>query len=417
MMDGIYQSWQNGVMWACLGMLGVMAVGIILYGFGLAWGGVRRWWSLPFIERVVAAVFVVGFAYYGSTKHGAPSVRWDDGLADNGTLITNDTVSVRWTYSGIPSASSVFIDYREAGTTNDWLNLAETLASAQEWTGTLANATNYDYWVYSTYVPPVPVHTNGVWVGQAYETKARVGAKSFLILNGLVQEHGRTIATPAAKRRDAVPTARDYIQDGLVAIWDCVENRGWGDGDISETGWTELVSGNVTQTAGRGTFSATAFKMSAANKLELVSNNFRTLTARTVEVVFSDSYGSAGNRVYVEDNNANAGFSLQSNTSNCRLTCNLGNAHQNEVPYSEIARAAPFFCHWALSQSNTSTLYVNGGERRRANKSFTPFTSIGLGLRTNIQADYCCVRVYSRALTAEEIAYNYNIDKRRFNLP
>ena len=51
MMDGIYQSWQNGVMWACLGMLGVMAVGIILYGFGLAWGKVREWWSLPLLER------------------------------------------------------------------------------------------------------------------------------------------------------------------------------------------------------------------------------------------------------------------------------------------------------------------------------------------------------------------------------
>lgn len=202
MMDGIYQSWQNGVMWACLGMLGVMAVGIILYGFGQAWGKVREWWSLPLIERVLAGVFVVGFAYYGSTKHGAPSVRWDDGLRDNGTLITNDTVAVRWTYSGIPGASSVFIDYREAGTTNDWLNLAETLASAQEWTGTLANATNYDYWVYSTYVPPVPVHTNGVWVGQTYETKARVGAKSFLILNGKIQEHGRTIAPPSAKRKE-----------------------------------------------------------------------------------------------------------------------------------------------------------------------------------------------------------------------
>lgn len=375
---------------------------------------IRRFCGMDNLSKVVCGVCIVGAVLYGGSK--GVNVRWDDGLRDNGTLITNDTVAVRWTYSGIPGASSVFIDYREAGTTNNWLNLAETLANAQEWTGTLANATNYDYWVYSTYVPPVPVHTNGVWVGQAYETKAKVGAAAFLILNGKVVADGRTIAPPKWAEPD-VSTASDYVQDGLVAIWDCVENRGWGDGDISETGWTELVSGNVTQTAGRGTFSATAFKMSAANKLELVSNNFRTLTARTVEVVFSDSYGSAGNRVYVEDNNANVGFSLQSNTSNCRLTCNLGNTHQNEVPYSEIARAAPLFCHWALSQSNTSTLYVNGGERRRANKSFTPFTSIGLGLRTNIQADYCCVRVYSRALTAEEIAHNYNIDKRRFNLP
>ena len=147
---------------------------------------------------LVAAAFVVGAVFYGGSK----SIRWDDGLRDNGTVITNDTVAVAWTYSGIPSASSVFIDYRLAGSTNEWENLGETVASALEWTGTLANATNYDYWIYSTYVPPVPVHTNGVWVGQAYETKARVGSKGFLILNGKVIENGRTIAPPAAKRKD-----------------------------------------------------------------------------------------------------------------------------------------------------------------------------------------------------------------------
>ena len=155
---------------------------------------IRRFCGMDNFSKVVCGVCIVGAVLYGGSK--GVNVRWDDGLRDNGTLITNDTVAVRWTYSGIPGASSVFIDYREAGTTNDWLNLAETLASAQEWTGTLANATNYDYWVYSTYVPPVPVHTNGVWVGQAYETKAKVGAAAFLILNGKVVADGRTIAPP-----------------------------------------------------------------------------------------------------------------------------------------------------------------------------------------------------------------------------
>ena len=155
---------------------------------------IRRFCGMDNFSKVVCGVCIVGAVLYGGSK--GVNVRWDDGLRDNGTLITNDTVAVRWTYSGIPGASSVFIDYREAGTTNDWLNLAETLASAQEWTGTLANAMNYDYWVYSTYVPPVPVHTNGVWVGQAYETKAKVGAAAFLILNGKVVADGRTIAPP-----------------------------------------------------------------------------------------------------------------------------------------------------------------------------------------------------------------------------
>ena len=147
---------------------------------------------------LVALAFVAGVVYYGGSK----GIRWDTGLHDNGSVITNDTVEVRWTYSGIPSASSVFIDYREEGTTNEWRNLGETTATAGEWLGTLANATNYEYWIYSTYVPPVPVHTNGVWVGQAYETKARVGASAFVIINGVVEQHGKAIAPPSAKKKE-----------------------------------------------------------------------------------------------------------------------------------------------------------------------------------------------------------------------
>ena len=199
-----YEEYQRLLMAGCLWALAAL---LPLYGLVKAWPLLQEAWNdamkgRSLLTKALAVGFLLVNFYLGATKPSQVSVRWDDGLRDNGTLITNDTVAVRWTYSGIPGASSVFIDYREAGTTNDWLNLAETLASVQEWTGTLANATNYDYLVYSTYVPPVPVHTNGVWVGQAYETKARVGAKSFLILNGMIQEHGRAIATPAAKRRD-----------------------------------------------------------------------------------------------------------------------------------------------------------------------------------------------------------------------
>ena len=146
----------------------------------------------------VSAALVVGAVFYGGSK----SIRWDTGLTDNGTLITNDFVHVAWNYSGIPSAATLYIDYRLSGTTNEWESLAETSVAALVWECTLANATNYDYWVYTVYVPPVPTHTNGVWVGQAYETKARVKAKAFLVINGVVKEHGRAIAPPSAKRKE-----------------------------------------------------------------------------------------------------------------------------------------------------------------------------------------------------------------------
>jgi len=190
--------------WLLLGCFALLAVCLFVLAVAVAMprltDAIRRYFGMDNLGKVVCGACILGMVMYGGSK--GVNVRWDDGLRDNGTLITNDTVAVRWTYSGIPAASSVFIDYRLNGTTNDWSNLAEAVASAMAWTGTLANATNYEYWVYSTYVPPVPVHTNGVWVGQAYETKARVGAKSFLILNGKIQEHGRTIAPPSAKRKE-----------------------------------------------------------------------------------------------------------------------------------------------------------------------------------------------------------------------
>ena len=183
----------------CLCAMATIALGYAAYAMGDALARLRRLFGSSKVSGMLTLAAIVGMILYGGSK---PTVKFDDGLRNNGTEITNDTVRIRWTYSGIPAASSVFIDYRESGSDGEWLNLGETVASALGWDGTLANATNYDYWVYSTYVPPVPVHTNGVWVGQAYETKSRVGAKSFLILNGKVQEHGRTIAPPSAKRKD-----------------------------------------------------------------------------------------------------------------------------------------------------------------------------------------------------------------------
>ena len=174
-----------------------LAVARIMPGVTAA---IKRWIGLDVFGKALCAAMVVGAVLYGGSK--GVFIRWDTGLRDNGSEVTNSTVRIRWQYQGIPGASSVFIDYRLAGSTNEWEGLGESVASALGWDGTLENATNYEYWVYSTYVPPVPVHTNGVWVGQTYETKARVGAKAFLILNGKVQEHGRTIAPPAAKRKE-----------------------------------------------------------------------------------------------------------------------------------------------------------------------------------------------------------------------
>lgn len=147
----------------------------------------------------LAAILAVVCVFYGG---GKSSFSFDTGLRDNGSYATNDTVHIAWTYIGIPSASSIYIAYRETGTTNVWNDLGETVASALSWDATVQNATNYDYLVYSTYVPPAPVHTNGVWQGPVYETKKRVGANSFIVIGAEVRQHGKVIAPPSAKRKE-----------------------------------------------------------------------------------------------------------------------------------------------------------------------------------------------------------------------
>lgn len=198
-MSELHDTFQRVTLIVAFGGLAAILLGILLAASSKMLSELRTCFGASKIQGTLVLLMFVGAILYGGSK---PTVKFDDGLHDNGTEITNDTVRVRWTYSGIPAASSVFIDYRESGSDGEWLNLGETLASALGWDGTLANATNYDYWVYSTYVPPIPVYTNGVWVGQTYETKSRIGAKAFLILNGRISEHGRTIAPPSAKRKE-----------------------------------------------------------------------------------------------------------------------------------------------------------------------------------------------------------------------
>lgn len=185
-----------------IGVAGIIGLIVFLNALGLyffarnVWEPLRRWWSLQRIEGLLVAAFVCGMVFYGSTKS---SFQFDEGLTDAGSWTTNDLVHIAWHYGSIPSASTVYIDYRRNDMVgNPWENLAETTAASLEWDGHLADATNYDFWVYSTYIPPVPVHTNGVWVGNAYRTKT---GKGFVVTNSRITDKGKVIATPEQVKR------------------------------------------------------------------------------------------------------------------------------------------------------------------------------------------------------------------------
>lgn len=155
-------------------------------------------------HHVLLWTFVVGMIHYGSTK---PSFSFSGGIKSGPTpsWASNDVVSVSWqrdTGGGIyvPESAAVYIDYRpDDAEDEEWGLLAQSTVGAWSWTGTLANATNYDYSVWAYYVPPDPVHTNGVWVYKT--TKDRAGANA-IPLRARIEADGKAISTPKEKRND-----------------------------------------------------------------------------------------------------------------------------------------------------------------------------------------------------------------------
>lgn len=203
----IYETYQQWMLRGCIAALAVLLLFLFLFtGFTRMWEVVRRWMSLGAIERTLVAVIVCGFAYYGSTKQGW-HIGYDGGIkaAATANVVTNDTVSIYWqrdTSGGIyiPESAAVYIDYRPNTATNEeWGLLAQTTVGAWGWSGTVQNATNYDYSVWAYYIPPEPVHTNGVWT---YKTHFDRNSDYAIPLRARIEVNGKAIATPKEVRKD-----------------------------------------------------------------------------------------------------------------------------------------------------------------------------------------------------------------------
>ena len=215
---------------------GLVAIAVSLCAYFIArlvWDPITRKISKLTVSKLVAAVCVLGWIQYGSTKS---SFRYDGGIKQGvaESYTTNDTVFISWqrdTSQGVyvPDSAAVYIDYRPNTETNaEWGLLAESTVAAGSWTGNLADATNYDFNVWAYYIPPEPVHTNGVWI---YKTLKDRGNKCALPLRARVEVNGLAISTPLAKRRDLPYDAEveyletkgsQWIETGIPASLDTV---------------------------------------------------------------------------------------------------------------------------------------------------------------------------------------------------
>ncbi len=124
------------------------------------------------ISVALAAPLCIALYFHGSAKQAGATVdypRTESGriyLADNGSYVTNDYVHINFTRQIVPDTASVFVDRREVTSTNaaDWATfVASTFAEFAVPTNLpCANATNWNWIVYTDWTPEPTVLTNGV---------------------------------------------------------------------------------------------------------------------------------------------------------------------------------------------------------------------------------------------------------------
>lgn len=224
-------------------------------------------------------------------------------------------------------------------------------------------------------------------------------------------------------------TARDYVQDGLIAMWDGIENAGWGVHDPSATVWVNLAGGSIgnialyTQNCEWASDALIGKERSFVDSSTVLAlgtcpmpNDYSTCelvlkAGNSTFVVFSKGTLSEGNAAvgrFRTDrelqlafvNGTGGGVVHSANTRYYAARTGSSFVEGGET-YKNGARSSLLHSRTAISGANRF------GEGYRTNASnASPFVG-----------ELCAMRFHSRALTAAEIAHNYTVDKERFKLP
>lgn len=242
----------------------------------------------------------------------------------------------------------------------------------------------------------------------------------------LIAISGIVIATPikssiAVKHsfaNEASGWVNPYVTDGLVAMWDGEWNASGGVHDPNATVWKDLVGGKTLQLNNGAYFSdkklicttgkAPAQAIEAFQNIATIEVGWNTSVDRGMMLIINDAtylYVNSSGRVWF---NGVIG-------SLSRSIALLSDRINQDVNLTATASSAKF-----------DSVYRNGIDITSIgpNDYWRPANLFAIGGYYNGNANsdvglvgyWRYIRLYSRALTAEEIAHNYTIDKERFNL-
>lgn len=232
-----------------------------------------------------------------------------------------------------------------------------------------------------------------------------------------------------------LPTASDYIQDGLVGLWDAIENVEYGVHDDVSTVWTNLVDGTYTGITGalntNYCWTDKAFKRFTISLGSATCDITDSLleavrdASFSYEVVSSNPNQSANwyaQLVNIQDSLSqmyNKGISLIIRREEDGLVC-MANGASYFTPGMEfyLSSCEDLSTSTAVFDNGYCSLYSDSdlckSKAVQTSDTFSGcFVRIG-GANYGFRGDFHCVRIYNRPITQQEINHNRMIDKARF---
>ena len=251
-----------------------------------------------------------------------------------------------------------------------------------------------------------------------------------------------------------LPTAADYVQDGIVAFWDGIENVGWGTHDDTATEWQSLVS-NSTIPLAAPTWTDTYLSINSDFGNAIKENSIKPIA--DLGAAYSLSNGFTVEYIYRRNsfNGWTGGYIFIFCMSSGSMASYTSGGYKLAVraPYNNLWGDSRFPTAWIRN----STACVTEQTTQNSYKATTRFVAqcdgldltafrddvlLGTGSVSSNNTvrwlhvngvlnennwpnryhymhggDVFAIRVYNKALTEEELSYNYSIDKARFKLP
>ena len=222
-----------------------------------------------------------------------------------------------------------------------------------------------------------------------------------------------------AKSGGGVPTARDYVQDGLIAMWDGIENAGWG--KHSNAAPVDLINGVKLTAIGSPVITDITFDTPTGAYYYADIKDFRDAVAAkrfTFESVMSCVRANNNGIFSIGDRGIWIYGNIDYNVSTVNV--NAVNYTQAIIPYylndgvfriSVVGDTAPKVIIGTTEYSGYYGTLTSISETRCYIGGMQNISLFSAALKS-----FRNIRLYSRALTADEIAANYAIDKARFNI-